>query len=176
MLRMTVARRRTLVTPRRNQLLRSRRADVSQKQIREGMPTWKLRLRWLVSELEALLAVKHRKKLNMKMLKINNRVLNCRIAPITNQNKRKRTKMPKHKTKLRINNRVLNCRIAPITNQNKRKRTKMPKHKTKLRIKIPHKKKCRKFKDNWLCFNRIKWIWWIYSILEGLVSSIQTLR
>jgi len=144
MLRMTVARRRTLVTPRRNQLLRSRRADVSQKQIREGMPTWKLRLRWLVSELEALLAVKHRKKLNMKMLKINNRVLNCRIAPITNQNKRKRTKMPKHKTKLRI--------------------------------KIPHKKKCRKFKDNWLCFNRIKWIWWIYSILEGLVSSIQTLR
>jgi len=144
MLRMTVARRRTLVTPRRNQLLRSRRADVSQKQIREGMPTWKLRLRWLVSEPEALLAVKHRKKLNMKMLKINNRVLNCRIAPITNQNKRKRTKMPKHKTKLRI--------------------------------KIPHKKKCRKFKDNWLCFNRIKWIWWIYSILEGLVSSIQTLR
>lgn len=70
------------------------------------------------------MAVKHRKKLNMKMLKINNRVLNCRIAPITNQNKRKRTKMPKHKTKLRI--------------------------------KIPHKKKCRKFKDNWLCFNRIK--------------------
>jgi len=144
MLKMTVARRRTLVTPRRNQLLRSRRADVSQKQIREGMPTWKLRLKWLVSELEALLAVKHRKKLSMKMLKINNRVLNCRIAPITNQNKRKRTKMPKHKTKLRI--------------------------------KIPHKKKCRKFKDNWLCFNRIKWIWWIYSILEGLVSSIQTLR